>query len=130
MTAAAKSLVCRTRALVPMAGGATRAAAVATWALVRARVEVLVGVAAVRRREARRFRMRSRLANSVGMVVGVFVGVAPVCTLGTDGCCVRMDRVIRLLLLLVVVSSFVGLLVVCPLFAGTCTLGTRCVLGL
>ena len=44
MTAAAKpgqnegggALDCRTRDLVLMAGGATRAAAVATWALVRA----------------------------------------------------------------------------------------------
>ena len=58
MTAAAKpgrrkgggTLDCRTRDLVLMEGGATRAAAVATWALVRARGDVLVGVAALRSR--------------------------------------------------------------------------------
>ncbi len=36
-----------------MEGGATRAAAVATWALVRARGDVLVGVAALRSHAAR-----------------------------------------------------------------------------
>ncbi len=49
MTAAAKpgrreggvTMDCRARDLVLMAGGATRAAAVATWALVRARGNVL-----------------------------------------------------------------------------------------
>ncbi len=57
MTAAAKpgrregggALDCA-RDLVRMEGGATRAAAVATWALVRARQDVLGGVAALRSR--------------------------------------------------------------------------------
>ena len=56
MTAAAKpgqcegggTLDCCTRDLVLMEGGATRAAAVATWALVRAQGDVLFGVAALR----------------------------------------------------------------------------------
>jgi hypothetical protein len=97
MTAAAKpgrnegggALDCRTPNLVLMAGGATRAAAVATWALVRARGDVLVGVAALRSFAARCFLMRSRLAELVGMMVGVTL----LCTLGTDGC-KSMERVI------------------------------------
>jgi len=55
MTAAAKpgrregggTMDCRARDLVLMAGGATRAAAVATWALVRAQGDVRLGVAAL-----------------------------------------------------------------------------------
>ncbi len=55
MTAAAKpgrhegggALDCRTCDLVLMEEGATRAAAVATWALVRARGDVLFSVAAL-----------------------------------------------------------------------------------
>ena len=136
ITAAAKPVVCRARDLVPMAGGATHAAAVATWVLVRARVDVLVGVAALRRRVARRFRMRSRLVNSVGMVVGLSVGVASLCILGTGGCCASMERVIRWLSMLLLVGPVVGLLVVgpsvavaCTLGTVACTLGTRCVLG-
>jgi hypothetical protein len=96
-----------------MEGGATCAAAVATWALVHARGDVLFGVAALRSRTTCRFRMRSRLADSVGM----FVGVTGLCTLGTDGCA-SMERVILLSLLLVVGA-----------FGGTCTLGTRDMLG-
>lgn len=99
MTAAAKpgrregggTMDCRARDLVLMAGGATRAAAVATWALVRARGDVLLGVAALRSRATLRFRMRSRLADSVGM----FIGVTSLRTLGTDGCAI-MERVILL----------------------------------
>ena len=53
---------------------------------------MLVGVAALRSFAARRFLMRSRLAELVGMMVGVTL----LCTLGTDGC-VSMERVIRLL---------------------------------
>ena len=79
MTAAAKpgrnegggALDCRTRDLVLMARGATRAAAVATWALVCARGDVIVGVVASRSFAARRFLMRSCLAELVGMMVGV-----------------------------------------------------------
>jgi hypothetical protein len=131
MTAAAKpgrregggTMDCRARDLVLMAGGATRAAAVANWALVRARGDVLLGVAALRSRATLRFRMRSRLADSVGMLVGVTV----LCTLGTDGCAL-MERVIFLLLLLLVAGTVGG---TCTLgtrdMLGVCTLGTRCV---
>lgn len=134
MTAAAKpgrregggTMDCRARDLVLMAGGATRAAAVATWALVRARGDVLLGVAALRSRATLRFRMRSRLADSVGM----FVGVTGLCTLGTDGCAI-MERVILLLLLLLVAGTVGG---TCTLgtrdMLGVCTLGTRCMLWL
>ena len=123
MTAAAKpgrregggTMDCRARDLVLMDGGATRAAAVATWALVRARGDVLLGVAALRSRSTLRFRMRSRLADSVGM----FVGVTGLCTLGTDGCA-SVERVILPL------SS---LLLIVGTFGGTCTLGTRDMLG-
>jgi hypothetical protein len=90
MTAAAKpgrhwgggTLDCCTHDLVLMEGGATRAAAVATWALVCTRGDVLVGVAALRRRTTRHFRMRSCLAASVIVLVGVML----LSTLGTDGC--------------------------------------------
>ena len=134
MTAAAKpgrregggAMDCRARDLVLMAGGATRAAAVATWALVRARGDVLVGVVALRSRATLRFRMRSRLAASVGM----FVGVTSLCTLGTDGCAI-MERVILLLSLLLVAGTVGG---TCTLgtrdMLGVCTLGTRCMLWL
>ena len=114
MTAAAKpghregggTLDCCTHDLVLMEGGATRAAAVATWALVHARGDVLFGVAALRSLTTRHFRMHSRLAESV-----VFVGVAGLCTLGTDGC-TSMEHVNLLLSILVVVGTF----------GGTCTL--------
>ncbi len=108
-----------------MEGGATLAAAVATWALVHARGDVLVGVAALRSCDTRRFLMRSHLAESVGMLDGVTL----LCTLGTDGCA-SMERVILLL------SSvwFAGMLGgICTLrtccMLGVCTLGTRCMLG-
>ncbi len=95
-------------------GGATRAAAVATWALVCAWGDVLVDVPALRSRAARRFLLRSRLAESVGMMVGVML----LCTLGTDGC-VSMERVV-LLLSLVWVAGTLG---------SACTLGTCGMLG-
>ncbi len=79
MTAAAKpgqregggALDCRACDLELMEGGATQAAAVATWALVCTRGDVLVGVAVLRSRAAHRFLMHSRLAELVGMLVGV-----------------------------------------------------------
>jgi len=122
MTAVAKpgrregggTLDCCTRDLVFMEGGATRAAAVATWALLRARGDVLFGVAALRSRTACRFQRHSRLAESVGM----FVGVTGLCTLGTDGC-VSIECVILLLSISVVAGTF----------GGTCTLGARDMLG-
>ena len=108
-----------------MEGGATRAAAVATWALVCARGDVLFGVAALRSRAARRFLMRSCLAELVGMMVGVTL----LCTLGTDGC-ESMERVI-LLLLSVWVADTLG--IACTLgtrvMVGVCTLGTCCMWG-
>ncbi len=108
------TLDCRTCDLVLMEGGATRAASIATWALVCARRDVLVGVAALRSRTTCRIRMRSRLADLVGM----FVGSTILCTLGTDGCA-STERVILLLSILLVAGTFVG----------TCTLGTRDMLG-
>ena len=84
----------RTRDLVRMEGGATCAAAVATWGLVCAQGDVLGGVVALRSRNACRFLMHSRLAESVGMllVVGTLL-----CTLETDGCA-SMEHVILLVL--------------------------------
>ena len=108
-----------------MEGGATRAAAVATWALVCARGDVLAGVAALRSRTTCRFRMHSRLADSVGM----FAGITGLCTCGTDGCA-SMERVILLLSLLLVAGAFGG---TCTLgthdMLGVCTLGTHCMFG-
>jgi hypothetical protein len=72
-------------------------------------------VAALRSRAARRFLMRSHLAESVGMMVGVTL----LCILGTDGCCASMERVI-LLLSSVWVAGTLG---------SACTLGTRGMLG-
>ncbi len=132
MTAAAKpgrregggTLDCRTRDLVFMEGGATRAAAVATWALVRALGDVLFGVVALRSRTTCHFRMCSHLAESVGM----FVGVTGLCTLGTDGC-VSMERVILLISISLVVCTFGGTCILGTRdMLGVCTLGTRCIL--
>ncbi len=75
---------------------------------------MLVGVAALRSRTTCRFQMRSHLADSVGM----FVGVTGLCTLRTGGCA-SMERVILL----------VSLLLVAGTFGGTCTLGTCGMLG-
>ena len=108
-----------------MEGGATRAAAVATWAQVCAQEYVLVGVAALCSRAARHFLMRSHLAELVGMLVGVML----LCTLGTDGCA-NMERVILLLSSVCVEGTLGG---VCTLrtccMLGVCTLGTCCMLG-
>ncbi len=100
MTAAAKpgrcegggTLDCCARDLLLMEGGATRAAAVATWALVRTQGDVLVGVVALHCCATFRFRMHSCLVDSVIVLVGVVL----MSTLGTDGCA-SMERVIRLL---------------------------------
>jgi hypothetical protein len=108
-----------------MEGGATWAAAVATWALVCTKGNVLVGVAALRSRAARRFVMRSHLAELVGMLVGVTL----LSTLGTDGYA-SMERVILLLSSVWVASTLGG---ICTLgtcgILGVCTLGTCCMLG-
>ena len=115
-----------TRDLVCMEGGATHAAAIATWALVRARGDaVLGGVVALRSRAARRFLMCSHLAEPVGMLVGVTL----LCTLGTDGCA-SMEHVFLLVSSVWVVGTLGGN---CTLgtrgMLGVCTLGTRCMLG-
>ena len=74
-----------------MEGGATCAAAVATWALVCMQGDVLVGKVALRSRVARRFRIRSRLAELVVLLVGITL----LSTLRNDGC-MSMKRVILL----------------------------------
>jgi hypothetical protein len=113
------------RDLVLLEGGATCAAAIATRALVRAQGDVVIGVAALLSRDTHRFLMRSLLADSVGMLVGV----TALCTLGTDGCA-SMERVTLLLSSVLVARTFGG---TCTLgtgdMLGVCTLGTRCVLG-
>ena len=115
------------RDLVLLEGGATCAAAVATCALVRARGAVLVGVSALRSRVARRFLMRSLLADSFCMLVGFTV----LCTLGTDCCASIMERVILLLSSVLGAGPFGS---ACALgtraMLGVCTLGTRCMLRL
>jgi len=113
-----------TRDLVRMEGGVTCAAAVATWALVCERGDVLGGVAALRSRDDRRFLMRSRLAESVGMLVVATL----LCTLGTD-VCTSMECVILLVSSLWVAGTLGGN---CTLgtrgMSGVCTLGTHCML--
>jgi hypothetical protein len=113
------------RDLVHLEGGVTRAAVVATWALVCARGDVVIGVAALLSRDTRRFQIRSLLADPVGM----FVGVTVLCTLRTDGCA-NMERVTLLLSSVLVAGTYGG---TCALETGdtlgVCTLGTRCVLG-
>jgi hypothetical protein len=133
MTVAAKpgqregggALNCLAIDLVLMKRGATRAAAVATWALVRVQGDVLVGKVALRSRVARRFQMRSHLAESVVLLVDVTL----LSTLGNDGCA-SMGRVILLLSSVWVAGTLGG---VCTLgtccILGVCTLGTLCVLG-
>ena len=85
---------------------------------------MLIGVAALHSHMTRRFQMRSRLAESVGM----FVGVTGLCTLGTDGC-MSIERVILLLSIVLVAGTFGG---TCTLgtrdMLGVCTLGTHCIL--
>jgi len=77
-----------------MEGGATWAAAVATWALVRIGGEVLIGVAVLHSRTACCFLFRSCLVESVGMLGGapLLLGI-----LGT-GVCVSIECKILLLL--------------------------------
>ncbi len=108
------ALDCCARDLVLMEGGATWAAAVATWALVRTRGDVLVGVAVLRSRAARHFLMHSCLAELVGMLIGIML----LSTLGTDGR-TSMERVILLLSSVWIAGTLVGV----------CTLGTCGMLG-
>jgi hypothetical protein len=99
-----------------MEGGATRAASIATWAFVCTQGDVLIGVAAFHSRTACRFLRRSRLVESVGMLVGLLVGAPLLGTLRT-GVCMSMERVILLLTLIWGVDTL----------GGGCTLGTHCV---
>jgi hypothetical protein len=133
MTAAAKpgqregggALDCCARDLVLIEGGATQAASVATWALVCMRGDVLVGVAALRSRAARRFLMRSHLDELVSMLVGITL----LSTLGTDGCA-SMELVILLLSSVWVANTLGGICTLGTRFMlGVCTLGTHCMLG-
>jgi hypothetical protein len=133
MTAAAKpgrregggALDCCARDLLLVEGGATWAAAVATWALVCTQGDVLVGVAALHSCAARCFLMRSCLAESVSMLVGVTL----LSTLGTDGCA-SIERVVLLLSSVWVAGKLGG---ICTLgthgMLGVCTLGIHCMLG-
>jgi hypothetical protein len=98
-----------------MEGGAPQAAAVATWALVHMRGDVLIGVAALRSHTACRFLRCSHLVELVGMLVGAPLLLG---TLGT-GVCVSMECVILLL------SSIWGV----GTLGGVCTLRTHCMLG-
>ncbi len=75
-----------------MEGGAIRATAVATWALVCTRGDVLVGVVTLRSHVTLRFQIRSCLADSFTVLVGVLLLSTP----ETDGCA-SMERVIHLL---------------------------------
>ncbi len=102
-----------------MEGGATRAASVATWALVCTRGDVLIGVAAFCSRTACCFLRRSHLVELVGMLVGLLVGAPLLGTFGT-GVCMSMEHVILLLTLIWGVGTL----------GGGCTLGTRCMWGL
>ena len=85
---------------------------------------MLFGAAALHSLTTRRFQMCSRLAESVG----VFVGVTGLCTLGTDGCG-SMEHVNLLVSISVVVGTFGGTstLGTCDML-GVCTPGTRRVL--
>ncbi len=133
MTAAAKpgrregggALDCCACDLVLMEGGATWAAAIATWALVCTQGDVLVDVVVLHSRAARRFLMGSCLAELVGMLVGVTL----LSTLGTDGR-TSMERVILLLSSVWVAGTLMGVCTIgtCGML-GVCTLGTCCLLG-
>jgi hypothetical protein len=76
---------------------------------------VLIGVAALHSRKAHHFLRRSRLVESVGILVGAPLLLG---TLGT-GVCISMERVILLL------SSIWGV----GTLGGVCTLGPCCMLG-
>ncbi len=95
------------------------------WALVCMQEDVLVGVAVLGSHAARRFLMRSCLAELVGMLVGIML----LSTLGTDGR-TSMEHVILLLSSVWVAGTLGG---VCTLgtfgMLGVCTLGTCCILG-
>jgi hypothetical protein len=98
-----------------MEGGATCAAAVATWALVRIRGDVLSGVAASCSHTGCHFLRHSHLVALVGLLIGALLLLDTL----RIGVCVSMERVILLL------SSVWGV----GMLVGVCTLGTCCMLG-
>jgi hypothetical protein len=100
------------------AGGATHAAAVATWACVRMHGDVLIVGSVLRSHAARRFQMCSRLMGSVGGAVGLLVGALLMGTL-RNGVFMSIERVIFLL------ASVWGM----DILAVICTLRTHCTRG-
>ncbi len=100
------------------AGGAPCAAAVATWACVRMRGDVLIVGSALRSRAACHFRMRSCLMESVGEAVGLLVGALLISTL-RNGVVMFIERVFLLL------ASVWGM----GILAVVCTLRTHCTGG-
>ncbi len=109
------------------AGGATHAAAVATWACVRMHGDVLIVGSVHCSHAAHRFQTCSRLMESVGGAVGLLVGGGAVGLLvGAllmgilgNGIVVFIKRIILLL------ASVWGM----GILAVICTLGTRCIGG-
>ncbi len=109
------------------AGGATHAAAIATWACVQMHGDVLIVGSARRSPAARHFRTRSRLMESVGGAVGLLVGggafglLVGALLMGTlgNGVVMFIKRVILLL------ASVWGM----GILAVVCTLGTCCTGG-
>ncbi len=89
-------LDCRVCKRVLNAGGATRAAAIATWACVRMRGDVMIVGSAICSRAACCFRMHSHLMESVGGAVGLLVGTLLMGTL-ENGVVMFIKHVILLL---------------------------------
>jgi hypothetical protein len=100
------------------AGGATRAAAIATWACVRMCGDVLIVGSALLSRAARRFQTHSHLMDLVGGAVGLLVGVLLMGTL-ENGVVMFIECVILLL------ASVWGM----GILEIVCTLGTCCTAG-
>ncbi len=100
------------------AGGATHAAAVATWARVRMRGDVLIVGSALCSHAAHHFRMRSRLMESIGGAVEMLVDALLMSTL-VNG----VAMFIKCLILLLASVWGMGILAV------ICILGTRCTRG-
>ncbi len=110
-------LDCHVRERVLNAGGTTCAAAVATWACVRMRGDVLIVGSVLRSRAAHCFRTHSHLMESVGGAVGLLVGALLMGTLGNG-----IVMLIKCVILLLASVWGMGILaVVCTL--GTCSTG-------
>ncbi len=96
-------------------GCATCAAAVATWACVHMRGDVLIVGSALCSRAARHFQMHSHLMESVGGAVGLLVGAL---LMGTF----RNGVVIFIKHFILLLASMWGM----GILAVVCTLGTHC----